>query len=134
MAAAKRKPKSHPVGTRVKWRVELARAVNQAELELGLARGKTVGAAGVPDVITRASGVVREAEKAMKAPERAVNEAGKRAAQIIQDAASSALEEARKVKDAATGGLEDLLRDAQRLLVGPVLLLVLLYAIHKGYI
>lgn len=95
--------------------------------------GGRVAGAGVPDIISRATQALkRAAELRDKAPDRQVRRQGERAVKAIVDAVQDAREFGKDAWKALGQGAEDLWRDVQAHVLGPVIVLALLYLASKG--
>lgn len=108
-------------------RVTILRGVVAAERALG----ERVSAGPVPDIISRATSVFRDAKKALDAPEAAVRAAGRTAANAIKDAVLGAVRRDRDAVIALGQGARELVSDVESFVAGPIVIAVLLYLITR---
>jgi hypothetical protein len=85
----------------------------------------------VPDIISRATSVFRDAKKALDAPEAAVRAAGRTAANAIKDAVLGAVRRDRDAVIALGQGARELVSDVESFVAGPIVIAVLLYLITR---
>jgi len=109
------------------WRVVLTNGIRDAEALLG----KRVSGVG-PDIISRASAIMHEAVRASRAADEAVAAPARQAGKALADAVIEAWRLDKDAMRAAGEGASELVSDAWRLVVGPVVVLGLLYLLTKG--
>jgi hypothetical protein len=90
-----------------------------------------VSAGPVPDIISRATSVFRDAKKALDAPEAAVRAAGRTAANAIKDAVLGAVRKDRDAVVALGQGAKELISDVESFVAGPIVIAVLLYLMTR---